>query len=121
MITPPPVAAKAWDHYCTVIAPRPLSPRSNENAKKYGERVINIAKEMDCAVVNAYDLLGGDEGEEKFGKYMTDGLHLNEEGNTILYQGLVEVIGKKYPHLLPKQDGMKEGVPLEEKLWSELC
>jgi lysophospholipase L1-like esterase len=121
LITPPPAAAKAWDHYCTVTSPRPLSPRSNENSKQYGKRILMIGKELDCSVVNTYDLLGGDDGEEYYGKYLTDGLHLTEEGNRIVYDGMMDVLKRNYDHLLPIEDGATIGVPLEEKLWSELC
>jgi len=121
LITPPPAAAKAWDHYCTVTSPRPLSPRSNENSKQYGKRVLAIGKELDCPVVNTYDLLGGDDGEGSYGKYLIDGLHLTEEGNRIVYDGMMDVLKRDYSHLLPMEDGETIGVPLEEKLWSELC
>jgi len=107
-----------------VIAPRPLSPRSNENAKLYGARVLQLAKELDCAVVDTFNILGGnhEEGEKFYGKYLTDGLHLNEEGNRLVYRGIMDALKSKsdYAHLLPStEDGGT--VPLEEKLWSELC
>lgn len=72
-------------------------------------------------MVNTYDLLGGDDGEEYYGKYLTDGLHLTEEGNRIVYDGMMDVLKRNYDHLLPIEDGATIGVPLEEKLWSELC
>lgn len=124
LLTPPPVSSTAWDHYCTVVAPRPLSPRSNENAKQYGTRVLEIAKEMDCAVVDTFQLLGGDKGEKHYEKYMTDGLHLNAEGNRIVYEGIMDAIKLNYEYLLPSDgdDGENGGtISLEEKLWSELC
>jgi len=122
LITPPPVASKAWDHYCTVTSPRPLSPRSNENSKEYGKRLLAIGQDLGCPVVNTFDLLGGDQGEDSYGKYLTDGLHLNEEGNRVLYGGIMDVIKRNYNYLLPMGDGETNiGVPLEEKLWSELC
>lgn len=76
---------------------------------------------MGCAVVNTYNLLGGDQGEEFYGKYMTDGLHLNEEGNRIVFEGIMQAIESDYKHLLPSANGSGHGIPLEEKLWSELC
>ena len=56
LFTPTPVSPKAWDHYCTVTSPRPLSPRSNERSKEYGLRVKKIGKEMDCTVVDTFSL-----------------------------------------------------------------
>lgn len=124
LLTPPPVSSTAWDHYCTVVSPRPLSPRSNENAKQYGARVLQVAKEMDCAVVNTFQILGGDKGEKHFEQYMTDGLHLNGEGNRLVYEGIMDAIKSNYEYLLPSDgyDGGTGGtISLEEKLWSELC
>jgi lysophospholipase L1-like esterase len=125
LFTPPPAASKAWDHYCTVTSPRPLSPRSNEKVREYGMKVKEIGKEMDCAVVDSFSLLGGDHNEEHYSQYLTDGLHLNGQGNTILFNGLVDVLKKHHKNLLPMEDGDgrngSSGIPLEEKLWSELC
>mmetsp|Transcript_5141 Transcript_5141/g.7604 ORF Transcript_5141/g.7604 Transcript_5141/m.7604 type:complete len:306 (+) Transcript_5141:34-951(+) len=131
LFTPPPVSAKAWDHYCTVTSPRPLSPRSNDNCREYGKVVQQIAKDMDCAVVDTFSLLGGDQDdvdvddEEYYAKYFVDGLHLNNEGNAIVYRGLMETLKEHHHELLPMVDGDgrygSSGVPLEEKLWSELC
>ena len=122
LLTPPPVSSTAWDHYCTVISPRPLSPRSNENSKLYGAKVIEIGKEMGCPVVDTYTLLGGDKGEDYYGKYTTDGLHLTEEGNRIVFDGIMDVIQSDCKHLLPREDeNDNNGVPLEEKEWFKLC
>ena len=119
-MTPPPVDSKAWDHYCTIVSPRPLSSRSNYNSKKYGERVTLIGEEMGCSVLDTYKLLGGDKGEDFYGKFLSDGLHLNEKGNRIVYRGIMEIIQSDFQHLLPVEQG-NEGIPLEEKLWSDLC
>lgn len=133
LFTPPPVSSKAWDHYCTVTSPRPLSPRSNDKSREYGMKVKEIGKEMNCAVVDTFSLLGGyidddhNISEEHYNQYLTDGLHLNGEGNRIVFDGLMDVLKKHHPDLLPMEDedgGGKygtNGIPLEEKLWSELC
>lgn len=120
LFTPPPVSSKAWDHYCTVTSPRPLSPRSNEKSKEYGMKVKAIGEEMGCAVVDTFTLLGGDNAEEEYSKFLSDGLHLNGEGNKIVFQGLVDSIREKHSLLLPSDDN-GNGVQLEEKLWSDLC
>mmetsp|Transcript_18803 Transcript_18803/g.23074 ORF Transcript_18803/g.23074 Transcript_18803/m.23074 type:complete len:263 (+) Transcript_18803:98-886(+) len=117
LFTPPPVASKAWDHYCTVIAPRPLSPRSNENAKEYGTKVKQIGNELNCSVVDTFSLLGGQRGEDYYSQFLSDGLHLNGQGNSIVFDGLINVIKENHPELLPNDNS----VPLEGKLWSELC
>ena len=137
LFTPPPVSSKAWDHYCTVTSPRPLSPRSNDKSREYGMKVKEIGKEMNCAVVDTFSLLGGyidddhNISEEHYNQYLTDGLHLNGEGNRIVFDGLMDVLKNHHPDLLPMEDEDEDedgggkygtnGIPLEEKLWSELC
>lgn len=56
-------------------------------AKAYGDRVKTVAKDMECLIVDAFSLLGGDhiECESHYGHYLEDGLHLNELGNKRLY------------------------------------
>ena len=53
---------------------------------------------------------------------MTD---LSEIGNTLVYEGLINLIEKDHPHLLPMTDGEgkygSNGVPLEGSLWREMC
>lgn len=86
MITPPPIDAKKWDKSCLEIF-NDTSPRTNTLAKAYGDRVKAVAKEMDCLIVDAFLLLGGDrkDGESHYGLHLEDGLHLNEQGSKLLY------------------------------------
>ena len=71
-------------------------------------------------VVDTHKLLGGDKDRSFYGQYLTDGLHLAEKGNRIVFDGIMDVIRSDLEHLLPLEEG-DVGVPLEEKLWSELC
>ena len=86
MVTPPPIDAKKWDKYCLETF-NDTSPRTNAVTKAYRERVKLIAKEMQCNIVDAFSLLGGDheDGESHYGLHLEDGLHLNELGNRLLY------------------------------------
>jgi len=122
LFTPPPVSPKAWDHFCTVTSPRPLSPRSNAQCKLYGTKLKEIGREMDCSVVDTYQLLGGSD-EEVYKRHLVDGIHLNGEGNRLVYDGLMEVIKMKLGDrgVLPLEEGGDSGVPLDQKLWSEMC
>ena len=65
-----------------------VSPRTNLAAKAYGERVKSVANDLNCYIVDAFSLLGGDHdgGEAHYGQYLEDGLHLNESGNNVLYK-----------------------------------
>jgi len=116
-MTPPPFDAPAWD------ANKPLpesGSRSNDVAREYGERVKKVSKEHACSVLDVFDLLGGN-GDVDFGQYLSDGLHLNASGNTKLYEGLMELVQQELPHLVPAEDESTIGIPMEEKLWTDLC
>jgi isoamyl acetate esterase len=100
VLTPPPVDEVAWADY-------------------FG------AQESNCHFVDTWSLLEGETDNRK--AYLSDGLHLNLEGNKQVYKGLMEVIKAETPHLYPMADNDgdgrygKSGVPLQEKLWRELC
>lgn len=122
IITPPPVHDEKWkksvgafDHH----------NRSNEVAREYGLAAIAVASEFDekCYVVDAWEVLKGDEGTDVYGKYMADGLHLTEDGNQVLYDGIMKLIQTEMKHLAPAADDDKdsEGMKLQEPEWQELC
>mmetsp|Transcript_35865 Transcript_35865/g.39648 ORF Transcript_35865/g.39648 Transcript_35865/m.39648 type:complete len:267 (+) Transcript_35865:40-840(+) len=109
LFTPPPVDGIAW------------SDRGNEIAKEYGNVVKEVGKELNCSVLDVFTLLEGNESVQTYGKYLRDGLHLSEDGNILLYQGLMKLLQKDYPHLLPKDDDDSGLLPLDGKLWREMC
>ena len=126
LFTPPPVDADAW--YAARGEPEDkerANDRANDNSRMYGDLVKEVGRETDCPVLDVFDLLGGNGPVEEFGKHLRDGLHLSESGNVLAYEGLMDLIGRELPHLLPMTDGQgrygKSGVALEEKLWGELC
>uniref|UniRef100_A0A7S1ZD82 SGNH hydrolase-type esterase domain-containing protein n=1 Tax=Ditylum brightwellii TaxID=49249 RepID=A0A7S1ZD82_9STRA len=126
LFTPPPVDADAWyAHRGEPKDKKRINDRANENAKLYGDIVKDVAKKANCSVLDVFDCLGGNGPVETYGKHLRDGLHLSASGNVLVYEGLMEVLGKDHPHLLPMIDGSgkygKSGIPLEEKLWGELC
>ncbi len=116
LMTPPPFDAATWD----LNKPLPESgSRSNQAARAYGQFVKQAGAELHCPVLDVFEEMGGD-GED-YGQYLSDGLHLNGEGNTKLYQGLMELIRRELPDLAPMEDEGTTGLPMEEKLWTELC
>lgn len=122
LMTPPPFAAKAWMAFREVDAPG----RDNGVAKSYGDKVKEVAATLErCSVVDTWALLEGGSSENNRSQYLSDGLHLNEAGNRAVHKGIVDVLSKDYPSVLPMLDGDGRngtiGVPLEEKLWRELC
>jgi lysophospholipase L1-like esterase len=115
LMTPPPVDGEAWAEF------KGLANRSNERHKLYGDLVKEVAKKQQCSVLDVWTLLEGDQSVDVYKKYLTDGLHLNEMGNRKLYEGLRELLKKEHPGLTPRQEGSEKGIPLEGRLWDELC
>jgi lysophospholipase L1-like esterase len=120
LMTPPPFDAKTWMAFREVDTPG----RDNAVSQAYGDKVKEVAANLAlCSVVDTWALLEG--SSENRSQYLSDGLHLNEVGNRAVHKGIVDVLSKDYPAVLPMLDGDgrngTRGVPLEEKLWRELC
>ena len=115
LMVPPPLDREVWANF------KGMDNRSNERHKLYGDSVKEVATQQQCGVLDVWTLLEGDQSVDMYGKYLTDGLHLNEMGNRKLYKGLHELLQKEYPNVMPQQDGGDQGVPLEGTLWDELC
>ena len=122
LITPPPVYQPWWEDFCKTYG-RDKSDRTNDASRQYGLAMKSIGDELKCATLDTWKLLGGDV--PGFEKHLTDGLHLSEEGNKAIYEGLMALVEDKIPHLAPMTEGEgrcgEVGVPLCEKLWTELC
>lgn len=118
LITPPPVDEEAW---AKARGTSPVSDRTNARAKAYG----NAAREKlhgHVSVVDAFHLLEGDSSNRA--QYLSDGLHLNEKGNTRLFEGLMAVLRSEHPSIAPldnEHEATGAGLPVEEKLWRDLC
>jgi isoamyl acetate esterase len=155
LLTPPPFDAEAWMKHKGIDSPG----RSNDVAREYGERVKLVAAQVNndtaattmikCAVIDTWNLLHGASTNKEhcyYSQYLSDGLHLNEAGNRIVYDAIMDVLQREFPHVAPaaaptisavvpssqpddetkkKTNGNHEpvvlGLPLEEPLWDELC
>jgi len=117
LMTPPPFDPAAWKKARNVE----VDGRHNEVARSYGQRVKQVGEKYGCSVLDVWETLQGDTSPDVFGKYLSDGLHLSEEGNRKVYEGLMHLISSKYPTLAPMPEGSTEGIPLEGKPWDELC
>jgi len=121
LMTPPPVYEPAWASYKGVE----VSTRQNENVRQYGEAIKQLGPELNCEVIDAWVLLGGDS-DDRMG-HLTDGVHLSESGNRHIYDAVMNLIRQQYPHLAPMEEDDGEGkhgkigIPAEEKLWTEMC
>lgn len=124
LIAPPPLAKAQWDEYCMENFGQ-LGLRTKEATKRYGDRVKSVAKELSCSVVDTFSLLGGNGAEDVYAKHLKDGLHLNASGNNLLFRGLMDVLKRDFPQLVPMEEGEGKhgdtGIPLEGALWQDLC
>lgn len=121
VFTPPPVDNEAWktwreiDHF----------DRTNDHTRKYVEEAKKVAEKYNCTVLDTWEILGGSSDVTEYGKHLSDGLHLSESGNRLIFDALIGKIRSDFPHLAPMVDGDEKhgemGIPVEEKLWDELC
>ena len=122
LITPPPIFSPKWEEFCKKYG-RDKSDRTNEASRQYGLAMQSVGKELKCETLDTWTLLGGDA--QGYERYLTDGLHLSEEGNKTIYEGLMKLVEDTIPNLAPMTEGEGRygdvGVPLCEKLWTELC
>lgn len=120
-MTPPPIDETAWAADRNMVK----SDRQNQLARTYGEKVMQVAVEQSCHCVDTWSILQG--SSERRGDFLSDGLHLNEEGNRRVFEGLMDLLKFELPALAPMDDSDgegkhgKSGIPVEEKLWKELC
>lgn len=121
LITPPPVDESAWASFKGI----PVSNRSNSMVRQYGDVVKRVGNELNCQVLDAWHLLDGES--ENRSRHLTDGVHLAETGNRLIYAALNTLIRQKFPDLAPMEDtdgdgkyGNRGGIPIEEKLWTEM-
>jgi hypothetical protein len=55
---------------------------TTQRAREYGDKVKGSGAELNCHVVDTWKVLSGGM-DKKGGKYLSDGLHLNETGNRL--------------------------------------
>jgi isoamyl acetate esterase len=120
IMTPPPVDEKAWKRFLNLFD---YCDRTNELSRQYGLEAKRVAEQMGCSVLDTWEILGGDQ--EGYRKFLSDGLHLNESGNELVFEGLMNLISVEHVALAPQQliqgKYQGEGIPPEEKLWDQLC
>ncbi|KZT26466.1 SGNH hydrolase [Neolentinus lepideus HHB14362 ss-1] len=90
--------------------------RNFDKTKRYAEVVkdVGIVDAIPVADIwtNLWEASGKDE--HTLSKFLTDGLHLNADGYTIVYNELMNVITDKYPEILP--DSLNTVFPI----WNQL-
>jgi lysophospholipase L1-like esterase len=121
VLTPPPVDNEAWKTWREID----YFDRTNDHTRKYVEEAKKVAEKHNCTVLDTWEILGGSSDVAEYGKHLSDGLHLSESGNRLIFDALIGKIRSDFPHLAPMVDGDEKygetGIPVEEKLWDELC
>ena len=125
LLTPPPVDAEKYKRYCIQTFgnnPESLARarRSNESVKLYVQKVIEIGQVMDCNVIDVFTMLGGYDDSSVYTSYLSDGVHLTQPANIMVYERLMELLERKYPQLTPDSSSSSTCcVPIQEKDWIE--
>lgn len=121
VLSPPPVDQEAWRKHREID----YFDRTNENSRAYGLVAKRVAEKLGCCFIDTWKCLGGDGPASDYGKHLSDGLHLTESGNRLIFDELLGLIRKDFPQLAPMVDGDERygeiGIPVEEKIWTELC
>jgi len=120
LMTPPPVHEPKWKAFCD-DTDRTAHARTNINTKMYGKSILSLGQKLNLPVLDAFTLLKGNEDEEKYADYLSDGVHLTEEGQTLIHGELMKLLEKDLSHLMPQDDKSIAGIGLEEKPWTDLC
>ncbi|XP_010251204.1 PREDICTED: GDSL esterase/lipase At5g62930 isoform X3 [Nelumbo nucifera] len=97
LITPPPVNEEGRKEYARSVYGEKavdLPERTNEMAGVYAKLCVELAKELGLSSINLWSKMQETEGWEK--KFLSDGLHLTEEGNAILHQEVVRVFNEAW-------------------------
>lgn len=99
-ITPPPLHEPAWEKEC-LLKGSPLN-RHHAVAGQYAEACVRAAGQVGADVLDLWTLMQKD-GQD-YTIYLSDGLHLSEQGNQFLAQhvwGLLESRVADLPFILP--------------------
>jgi len=101
LITPPPVNTHQRAADLASRDPPLALDRLFDTTKQYVDGVKEAAAASKVAVVDVWTILwkAAGENEEALSRYMSDGLHLNSDGYTIVYEALMKSISAEHPEL----------------------
>ncbi|KAF6721867.1 Isoamyl acetate-hydrolyzing esterase 1-like [Oryzias melastigma] len=94
-ITPPPLHEAAWEKEC-ILKGCPLN-RLNSAAGQYAQACVHAAAQCGSDVLDLWTLMQKD-GQD-FSVYLSDGLHLSDEGNQFVAQHLWDLLESRVVHL----------------------
>ncbi|PVF97799.1 SGNH hydrolase [Serendipita vermifera] len=101
LITPPPIHEPTWiANLAARVPPREMN-RSWSYTKLYVDAMLEVGKELDVPVVDAFDVIWKAAGEqtEALTMFLSDGVHLTKEGYEVVYNELIAAISRNYPEL----------------------
>ncbi|KAG0467676.1 hypothetical protein HPP92_019256, partial [Vanilla planifolia] len=93
LITPPPVDEDGRNDYARLLygdKARELSERTNEMTGIYANKCIEVAKELNLPYVDLWSIMQETVGWRK--KFLSDGLHLTQEGNAVVHKEVLRVL-----------------------------
>ncbi|KAJ2080007.1 isoamyl acetate-hydrolyzing esterase [Coemansia sp. RSA 988] len=109
LITQPPVGDRLYAH-SSVLQGKPVD-RRKETSEPYAEAVREAARELRVPCVDLWTAMeakikarqnqGTPSEFEGYEDYLWDGLHLNDNGNNLLFKLLMETITANFPELIP--------------------
>jgi len=113
LITPPPIDEDAWlQHLIKTHGPsHKHTNRINKQTGKYAEVVAKVARLYSLPCIDIYN---GMQGQSDWKSMMSDGLHLNAQGNQYLYESVIDCLQTHFPELTPSV------LPLEGPHWSAI-
>ncbi|KAJ7940803.1 SGNH hydrolase-type esterase domain-containing protein [Mycena leptocephala] len=101
LITPPPVNTHQRVADLASRDPPLELDRLFDTTKQYAEGVKEAAAASKVAAVDVWTVIwkAVGENEEALARYLSDGLHLNADGYTVMYNALMATITAEYPEL----------------------
>ncbi|KAM3931412.1 isoamyl acetate-hydrolyzing esterase 1 homolog [Leptodactylus fuscus] len=100
LITPPPIYEPSWEQHCLTKGYK--LNRLNAVTGAYARACAEVGRESGADVVDLWTLM--QDGGSDYTVYLSDGLHLSDEGNQFLESKLWLVLEKKLealPFILP--------------------
>ncbi|CAA7410290.1 unnamed protein product [Spirodela intermedia] len=95
LITPPPIDEDGRMEFARSVygdKAMKLPERTNEVTGLYAKECINLAAELQIPCINLWSKMQETEGWQK--KFLSDGLHLTEEGNGAVFREVVRVFSE---------------------------
>ncbi|XP_077147527.1 isoamyl acetate-hydrolyzing esterase 1 homolog isoform X1 [Ranitomeya variabilis] len=119
LITPPPIHEPSWEKQCFTKGSK--LNRLNSVTGAYAKACAEVGNEYGADVVDLWTLM--QDGGSDYTLYLSDGLHLSDEGNQFLESRLWPLLEKKLgalPFILPYWNDIDNNNP-ESSLFPKLC